>query len=62
VVTKAFVAAAKLQAKLLGMPELAIAVVGHPFSAQSLEVTKQRAQEAAPQIIDLLSSKKGGSQ
>jgi hypothetical protein len=61
VVTKAFLAAGRLQAKLLGMPNLAIAVVGHPFAAQSIEVTKQRAQEAAPQLIDLLSPMGGNT-
>jgi hypothetical protein len=55
-VTKAFVAAARIQAKLLGMPELALAIVGHPFAAQHLEVTHSRAAEAAPQIISLLSA------
>jgi hypothetical protein len=58
VVTKAFLSGARVQAKLLGMPELALAVVGHPFAAQNLEVTYSRADEAAPQIIDLLSPKK----
>jgi hypothetical protein len=53
-VTKAFVTAARVQAKLLGMPELALAVVGHPFAAQNLEVTHARADEAIPQIIDML--------
>jgi hypothetical protein len=55
VVTKAFVSAARLQAKLLGMRDLALAIVGHPFAAQNLEVTHSRAEEAAPQIINFLS-------
>jgi hypothetical protein len=56
VATKAFAAAARLQAKLLGLPDLAIAVVGHPFAAQDLQVTYSRADEAAAQIVQLLSA------
>ena len=64
VVTQAFVEAARQQARLLGMPNLALVVVGHPFAAQQIETVNARADEALPQIIKLLSepeADKGGA-
>ena len=54
VVTEAFADAARQQARLLGMPNLALVIVGHPFAAQTLDTVNARAAEAAPQIIALL--------
>ena len=52
--TEAFVEAARQQARNLGIPGLPLAVVGHPFAGQSRETVEARADQAAPQVVTLL--------
>jgi hypothetical protein len=54
VVTEAFQAAARQQARNLGVPGLPLAVVGHPVAGQSQAVVEARADQALPQVVSVL--------
>jgi hypothetical protein len=49
--TDAFEALAREEAKNLGMPDLPLAIIGHPIGGESREVIQRRAEDAAPAVL-----------
>jgi len=54
IVTEAFLEAARRQARNLGIPGLPLAIVEHPFAGQARETVEARAEQAAPQVVTIL--------
>ena len=54
VCTDQFIVTAKAMAKIQGLPEYPFAVVPHPMGSLTQDNTHRRAEEALPQVIELL--------
>ena len=52
--TDAFEALAREEARNLGMPDLALAIIKHPIGGEAAGVIRQRAAEAAPRVLRAL--------
>ncbi|MEE9198771.1 MAG: hypothetical protein V3U26_03120 [Dehalococcoidia bacterium] len=57
IITSEFVTPAKAMADIQGIPDYPFAVVPHPIGSLTDEGLKERAEEALPQILDLLAKK-----
>src|SRR5262245_19253041 len=49
--TEAFIGLAREESKNLGMPDLPLAIIGHPIGGESLAVIHQRAEDALEQVV-----------
>ena len=49
-----FLKLGKTQARTFGVPELPLLEITHPLGGISLDEVKSRAQEAAPQFVELV--------
>ena len=56
IVTTQFVREARVQASVLGMPDLELVTIDHPLSTLSAEQIGTRAEQAAPQVLKVWSS------
>lgn len=49
-----FVKLAKTQARVFGVPDLPLIVIGHPLGGLDMDGVRQRVAAAAPQVLDLI--------
>jgi hypothetical protein len=52
--TEPFIPTAKSMARIQGIPDYPFVVVPHPMGSLTKDEVKERAQEAVPQVIELL--------
>ena len=57
IITNEFIAQAKAIAEIQGIPDYPFAVVPHPIGRLTPEDLKERANEALPQVLDILAKK-----
>lgn len=60
IVTTAFLPEARAKAEVLGLPEFRPVVITHPVVAISEKELNDRAEEAVPQILAILTGKREG--
>lgn len=60
IITSGFVEEAGLQRGALGMPDLRAAVIDHPVSTLTAEALQARAQQAASQVVAILTGAPDG--
>lgn len=54
IISSEFVQPARTMARLLRMPDYRVAVVPHPIASLNEDATRQRADVALPQVLDIL--------
>lgn len=59
VCTDQFIVTAKAMARIQGLPDYPFAVVPHPMGSLAQDNTRQRAEQALPQVIELLLGSNG---
>ena len=52
--TQPFVSSGKAMSRLLGIPDYPFVVVPHPLGSLTLEALRERAVQAAPQVLRIL--------
>lgn len=52
--SESFVRLAKTQAKVFGVPDLALIVIAHPLGGLGMDGVKDRVDVAAPQLLALI--------
>ena len=61
IVSEPFLKLGKTQAGVFGVPDLPVLVIPHPLGGISLEQVEGRAQNAIPQVLELIKERESGS-
>jgi hypothetical protein len=60
VITRAFIKAAEVRAKSLGIPQFPRVVVDHPLASKNAEQVRQMARVSIPRVVDALTGQAEG--
>jgi hypothetical protein len=61
VITRAFIKAAEVRAKSLGLPQFPRVVVDHPLASRPADQVREMARVSIPRVVDALLGKAEGT-